>query len=400
MGAPVSASDRLQHDSAAWVTEGLISSEQRDLILAWDQRQERGRRSVTAILSILGAVIVAMGITLVVAANWQEIPLLVKLTVGVILLITIDGLGYWVRFGPLARVKSGDAVMLIGAFVFLGDLALVTQQYGIYQSFSVPFLLFWLALAPMPYVLHSRPFAFIADAAFVAWIVTEISRDGSPLHTNNPTGVFLVLGGIGATILAIATAHRLTRYASLAGPSEVVGGSVMLFSLYILGFYRRFEFDVLVDRPVAAAVLLVPAVLVLAALAADSIERRRAHRTSTGRLPIYVGATLLAAFLLLSLIVSLDMHTNEVYVSIAFWVLAIAFMVELGWLGVTYQRSGWRNAALAFAGLFLISRYFDLFGSYGQTGLTFIGAGVLLLVVAFAIERSRRLLTRMTEAQP
>lgn len=343
-----------------------------------------------------------MGITLVVAANWQDIPLLVKLTVGVILLVTIDAAGYWVRFGPLARAKSGDALMLIGSFVFLGDIALVTQQYNIYQSLSVPFFLFWLALAPMPYLLRSRPFAFIADAAFVAWIVTEIARTGSPLHADNPTQGFLILGGIGTAILAIAAAHRLTQFASIADPSEVVGGGVMLFSLYMLGFYRRFDFDMLLDRPVAALVLLAPAVAVIAALGAGTLQH---HPGLIGRqrLPVYTGVALLLLFLLLGTIVAFDfggLHTYDVHVSVAYWLLAIAFMVELGWLGVTFQQSGWRNAALAFAGLFALTRYFDLFSSYGQTGITFIGAGILLLVVAFAIERSRRVLTRMTEAQP
>jgi uncharacterized membrane protein len=51
--------------------------------------------------------------------------------------------------------------------------------------------------------------------------------------------------------------------------------------------------------------------------------------------------------------------------------------------------------ALLYLGLFVITRYFDTFGSYTQTGAFFIGGGVVLLAVAFALERSRRLLATL-----
>src|SRR3989338_3684202 len=167
------ASHRLEADSATWVAEGLISAEQRARILDWERGQERPARSLTTILSLTGAAVVVLGITLIVATNWRDIPLMTKLAVGVALLVALYAAGYWVRFGPLARAKSGDALMLIGAGVFLGDLALVSQQYHIFESFSVPLLLVWIAVAPMPYLLRSRPYAFVGAGVFAAWVGAE-----------------------------------------------------------------------------------------------------------------------------------------------------------------------------------------------------------------------------------
>ena len=56
------------------------------------------------------------------------------------------------------------------------------------------------------------------------------------------------------------------------------------------------------------------------------------------------------------------------------------------------------NLALVYLGVFILTRYFDLFEGYGQTGLLFLGAGVLLLAVAFVLERSRRTLMQLSDA--
>ena len=63
------------------------------------------------------------------------------------------------------------------------------------------------------------------------------------------------------------------------------------------------------------------------------------------------------------------------------------------WLGIALRREFWINAALVFLGLFILTRYFDLFSDYAQTGALFAGAGLLFMGLAFALERGRRVLS-------
>ncbi len=80
--------------------------------------------------------------------------------------------------------------------------------------------------------------------------------------------------------------------------------------------------------------------------------------------------------------------------TLGFWLLAIGLTSSLAWLGVAFRRGGWLNAALVFTGIFTLTRYFDLFSTYGQTGLLFVGAGALLWVTAFGLEWARRTLRK------
>ena len=65
---------------------------------------------------------------------------------------------------------------------------------------------------------------------------------------------------------------------------------------------------------------------------------------------------------------------------------------------MAFRRGGWLNAALVFTGIFTgiftLTRYFDLFSTYGQTGLLSVGAGALLWVTAFGLEWARRTLRK------
>ena len=71
---------------------------------------------------------------------------------------------------------------------------------------------------------------------------------------------------------------------------------------------------------------------------------------------------------------------------------------SITWLGLALRRESWVNAALVFLGLFILSRYFDLFSDYAQTGALFAGAGALFLVLAFLIELGRRRLRPRMDA--
>jgi uncharacterized membrane protein len=393
--------------SSEWVRDGVISSEQREAIIARLPDPPEGllaRRLVPG-LTILGAVVVVLGLVLMVSANWDEIPRMTKLVTGVILLAGLQGAGYWVGFGPPARRNTGIALMFVGSGIFLANLALITQQYNVEPNPSRLILLAWLlGLAGMPYLAGSRLFALASAGTLMVGLGVEAAREGSPLELGAVAGLLMFVG-VGVGVLAYGAGHRLSRYASLAAPIEFAGAGVVLGLLYMLGFYRHYDGGEEVAYEAAWApwfLIGIPALALLAVVAAwlwrdrPGIEDRSAWSIAAGATA--TGALLAYVVLVLALANPSGFEEpRRIVWTIGFWLASILLAAIIIWLGAVFRRAWWTNSALAFLGLFVITRYFDTFGSYTQTGVLFAGAGLLLLVVAFVLERSRRFLTTRVE---
>ncbi|MBC7313228.1 MAG: DUF2157 domain-containing protein, partial [Rhizobium sp.] len=102
---------RLKRDLALWVEKRLISQDVADALLR-DFDSRRSSFSIGGVLMILAAVLIAASILLLIAANWQEIPRLVKIG-GIVALI-------WIFYGLAAISFARGADRLGGALLVLG----------------------------------------------------------------------------------------------------------------------------------------------------------------------------------------------------------------------------------------------------------------------------------------
>jgi len=390
--------DELERKSVEWVQSGLISAGQREQILAGEPAAGGSAPRLVAIFSLLGASLVVLGIVLVVSQNWDEIPKLTKLAVGVALMVSTFSAGYWLRFGPPAMTRTGEGVLLIGSGFFLANLALISQQYNIDFNPSPLFLPVLLTTTVLAYVLGSRAYIFVAAVLAVIWLVFESQREGSALETRD-AAAFLIAAGGGVWLLIAAEANRRFGWEPFAEPLRIAGGITLFTATYWLGFYRHFDVgDGLAALP-AIALLLVPLLVTIGALVSLVIENERRFGWPTieaARSPVIAALVTLVALLGWSFVVGANPRdgAEESFIAytFGFWLLALALVADLIWLGLALRREWWINVALAYVGLFAISRYFDLFSDYGQTGAVFAGAGLLLLALAFLLERGRRAL--------
>ena len=78
-----------------WQQAGLLSSAQHDAILAFEAKQPSRSSWWLYSLMILGAVIIGLGIISLIAANWADIPDVLKLGVDFLLLLALEGSIYW-----------------------------------------------------------------------------------------------------------------------------------------------------------------------------------------------------------------------------------------------------------------------------------------------------------------
>ena len=397
----------LELRAAAWVDAGILTADQRQEILEFEEAaagRGRSHRLIT-LLAVLGAALVFLGFVLVISQNWDQIGKLPKLIVGIALLIACSGSGYWLRNGPLGLVRTGEAVLLLGTGVLLGDLALISQQYH-FAFNPAPLLLPVLVSAiAFAFLFASRSFAFAAAVLLALWLIMESQRGGSPLEAEAET-ILLLLLGAGAWLVALGALQRGSAYAPLSPPIELVGGLLIAGVVYLLGFYRHFGIDNAVPPVPAGLLLLAPMALMVAALLVTGVraEARLGWPPihDSLRSPLLLGQLTLLLLLLWTLVAALsprgDAEEAFILTTLGYWLGACLLTGSIVWLGLALQRESWVNSALVFLGLFIVSRYFDLFSDYAQTGALFAGAGLLCLVLAFLLELSRRRLSRGMDA--
>jgi len=134
--------DRLQAD-------GLISTEQHRAIIQHFQL-DRDSHKLLTVFSIIGAVLVASGVILLIAANWEDIPRFVKLLGALALMLGAHYGGWRLQQGERHPIVA-EALHLVGAALFLGNIALVGQICWSFRSRrpsetaqSKPSSAFWL----------------------------------------------------------------------------------------------------------------------------------------------------------------------------------------------------------------------------------------------------------------
>lgn len=97
---------------------GLISEEQCRRIVEHFKLKEDTNRFLV-IISFVGAVLVAAGIVLLIASNWDAIPRGVKLVAGLALMLGAHGGGWWLREVRQDYRKTGEALHLVGSLMFV-----------------------------------------------------------------------------------------------------------------------------------------------------------------------------------------------------------------------------------------------------------------------------------------
>ncbi|WP_454745684.1 DUF2157 domain-containing protein [Ciceribacter selenitireducens] len=133
---------RLKRDLGIWVEKGLIGQGVADALLQ-EHDSRRSAFSIGGVLMVLAAVLISASILLLIAANWEEIPRLVKVG-GIVALIWVFHLLAALAFGRGAD-RLGGALLVMGAACFGGAIALIGQLYHL-SGDAFDAMLVWFAM--------------------------------------------------------------------------------------------------------------------------------------------------------------------------------------------------------------------------------------------------------------
>jgi uncharacterized membrane protein len=390
---------QLSRESEAWVADGIVTAEQAAAIRSRyaDVREER-RGSATTALAVIGAIAVGFGVIGFVAANWEEMSHGVRLALLTAVVAGSYAAGFHLRDRTGSRPRVGEALYLLGVLLFGASLFLVGQMYNVEAHDPFALLLWAGGAIATAVVVRSRAIAATAVLIFTAWVGFEfgLALDDAGSNTWAAFPVVAVFYGGALYGLATAAQERIREhwFASSGFPESGrgVGLPVAAAGLFVFTFADAADElgragDELSGFLLTGLLLL--AALALAGAAALALSRRPSGRYEAGMLVIVIGAMVVAT-LLGGNGDAWAILFNILFAAVALGIIYAGFLSDEAWLV---------NLGVVFVAVDLVARYFDVFWSALPRSVGMIGAGLLVLGIAYVLERQRkRLLARMGEA--
>ena len=389
---------QLSRESEGWVAQGIVSAEQAAAIRSrYADALEERRGSATTALAVIGAVAVGLGVIGFVAANWDGMSHAVRL---VLLTGAVAGSyasAYHLRERTGSRPRVGEALYLLGVVLFGASLFLVGQMYNVQAHDPLALLLWSGGAGATALVVRSRAVAATAVLIFTAWVGFEfgLALDDAGGDAFAAFPVVAVFYGGALYGLATAAQARIREhwFASSGFPESCrgVGLPVAAAGLFVFTFSEAA--DELAQGTEGLDGLVLAGFGLLAVLAfAGAGALALSHRPS-GR---YEGAALAAV--LVTMLVAMTAGGNGDLYALIFNVLFAAVALGVIYAGYLSDEPWLVNLGVAFVAVDLIARYFDVFWSALPRSLGMIGAGLVVLGIAWVLERQRkRLLERMAE---
>lgn len=193
---------RLDADLVRWVGEGLLSADSATTIrrsLAKD-----GGFKLPALLGMFGGLLIASSVAAFVAANWEEMPRLLKL--GMILAGIIATLGLSARLESRGSPGGADAASTCGVLVFAAGVALVGQMYHLPTDWPAGALLVAIGALAVALLQRSNGALVVALVAICAWSGGRWEEAGGLPHL----GFFALY--LPALWLALSSRNRLVHH--------------------------------------------------------------------------------------------------------------------------------------------------------------------------------------------
>ncbi|MDQ4061738.1 MAG: DUF2157 domain-containing protein [Pseudomonadota bacterium] len=419
---------RLGQDLAHWQKQGWVTAEGATAILA-SVGADRSAVSLSAVIAVLGAVLLGFGVMSLVAANWELIPRLTRFVV----LVGAMGLVY-----ALAAVLHrrnhpafAEAALLLAGLVFAAAIALVAQSYHLSGEFPDAVLLWAVGCLGGALLARSAALTVLALLGSAFWTGLVTFDLGSPhwaglvpilaggalatLLDSRPgrTCAVLALGAwIAITIVVLVTYHRWPDSGGYAL------GAVAALALWTAGS----ALASLRTRPRLASLghdMLWPSLGAclawLAVLQALSYPRHwgsdRAWLAMSGlSLAVAAVGAVFAwrrkALGMVDVLAVLGLGAGSI--ALAFWLPPDGFaarliggcLVMLGalWvvsLGQSGRQPAGKTTGLVVFGLEAIYLYTVTLGTMFDTALAFLGGGVLFIALSVTLIRiDRRLAAR------
>ena len=133
--------------------EGLITSQQVENIISFYQKNNDNSKLWKRLFVIAG-LLIALGIILIIGANWAGIPNFIKITVDFVLFLVLIYADYY--FITNNKKNLSEVFLVISFFMVAGTIGLIAQVYNLDGGW-LSFARFWMFLT-IPFVFLSKTY--------------------------------------------------------------------------------------------------------------------------------------------------------------------------------------------------------------------------------------------------
>lgn len=412
---------------------GIITEDTARRIRDFYAREDSGSVNwLYIIFGILGALLVGLGLILIVAHNWDNLPRLAKVGLAFVPLLLGQAVGAYVVLKRLDQTAWRESVATFLVFALGGCMALITQIYNIPGELR-DFLLGWSLLSwPLIFVMRSS-MASLLYLLGITWFVSEAGygyyRTGQAyyywgllllavpyyyqLYRNNPQSNFtayhhwlipisisIALGSLSESdgnwlVLAYLSLFNvfflLSRSPLMQGQRglyngySIIGGAGIAVLLMTLSFHWFWEGlqdkDPMLSRGLATPELLVSLFLMaVSGLICWWNNRGKALADINPLDALFV----LCGFLFLV------GTQSDVLATLLTNLLLLGVGVSLIRQGARQNHLGYLNAGLLLVSVQIACRFFDIDLSFALRGLLFVALGVAFFAVNYRMIQKRK----------
>jgi uncharacterized membrane protein len=382
---------------------GLITDEQRQKIIERFQLKEDSSGKFLAIISIVGAMLIAAGIALLISAHWNEIPRGVKIAGGLMLMLGFHVGGWWLREVQGKYEKTGEALHFVGSCLFLANIALIGQIYNIVSRPPNAFLLWWIGIAALPWLLRSKVQHVLLLLAFGIWFGLEVNERGGLIYCNSEWQV-LLYALLGLVYLGAGYGLQRGTFSGFAGVTEKLGLLAFLIFVYPLTWKHFFGWENPEIRQWFFPALGVLALLLSAAglknLTALTRQWRWTWFAALLGMMVFMATVWFGCWQLNPAGESRHYFWGESWSYLVGIITLFVFCLLQIQVGIQERSPFLVNLGVVFIALDILAAYCGLFGSMARTGVMFLISGIFLIVFGVYLEKKRRTLMKQIKAQP
>ncbi len=359
-------------------------------------------RMTVRIVAALGGLLLSASLLSFIAWHWEELSKAMQLGVVLGALALLHLAGFWLAVATDRAPAVGTALTAAAMIGLGGAIGLVAQTYHLESRWQNGLLAWWLLNVPFLLLSRRRFFLLIVSALFMTWIGCFANAWAELRHGHHAeTAVTFALFGGAHLLLAAAAAFRARGAAALADLLAPLARVVAFGVLFLLGFhgfldlFRWGSSDAHVHLASLVADLLLPGgVATLVALLATWLAAWRGGDRSVfwrEGLDVAFGAV---AFVALGVMHAQRPDSLHLLANLLIAIGVLATIVR----GVRHGAEADVNFAIAVFVATVLARYFEWTPKGLDLSITFLGAGLTLLLVGYIAERARRrLIARVRE---
>lgn len=421
-----------------WKAEGVVSPEQADQLRErYEVPQPPSKEAVPwglLVFATAGAIVIGLGVILLFAYNWDEIPKFGKLALVFAAVIGAHTAGIRLLAKDGWQPKLGEALVALGTMFYGAGIWLVAQIYNIDEHYPNGFLFWALGALAMAWAIRSTANGLMAAVLLTIWACCETFDFRDP----HIAALLLIAGGL----LPLAWKQRsaLLLAATLAAIQLLLATNIVSWSGGSLAFTATLAWGVLLvaaarltdagrpDFSGGAAVMsffgygafLVCAYMLSFTRAADDLLNWNWNRGLSPGIGhgfgwslfviglaawVWIGVRSLLrkelviereewllpiALIYCFIVASLGGRGWEHFISWSFNLMLLGLAVMWMWRGCQESRLGTTVVGSLLLSAIVLARYFDLFQSLASRGLAFIVLGGIFIGEAMYYRRVRR----------